>query len=437
MSGGLLLAVLFAAYALFSRRLSRSSFTGPMLFTAVGLFAAWVTLEEGALLSSFALQLESDVVQTLLEGTLVIILFSDAALIDVRRVRRTAFLPTRLLLIGLPLTMVLGTVIAMLLVPGIGLWPAAIIAIILSPTDAALGQAVVANEEVPDLVRQGLGIESGLNDGLVVPFLAIALAAANSEMQTASEILDLFVKEIGFAVAVGAAIGWFGAWAARHATARGWIGREGRQVLVVFLAILCAIAAEQVHGSAFIAAFVGGMVFGEGVRRSFPDICHFSEGVGHLMTMLTFFVFGGLILYPTLGIVGWQALLYAILSLTVIRIIPVLISLVGTDLEFPTKLYIGWFGPRGLASLVFMGTVIVSSDPSFAPTVFKVGATTVGLSVLLHGITAWPASNRYASWYNRAEDMSEDDMVESSDVEMMPGRRLDGRFGMVGDLDDD
>ncbi|MGI9643269.1 MAG: cation:proton antiporter [Acidimicrobiia bacterium] len=437
MSGGLLLAVLFAAYALFSRRLSRSSFTGPMLFTAVGLFAAWVTLEEGALLSSFALQLESDVVQTLLEGTLVIIPFSDAALIDVRRVRRTAFLPTRLLLIGLPLTMVLGTVIAMLLVPGIGLWPAAIIAIILSPTDAALGQAVVANEEVPDLVRQGLGIESGLNDGLVVPFLAIALAAANSEMQTASEILDLFVKEIGFAVAVGAAIGWFGAWAARHATARGWIGREGRQVLVVFLAILCAIAAEQVHGSAFIAAFVGGMVFGEGVRRSFPDICHFSEGVGHLMTMLTFFVFGGLILYPTLGIVGWQALLYAILSLTVIRIIPVLISLVGTDLELPTKLYIGWFGPRGLASLVFMGTVIVSSDPSFAPTVFKVGATTVGLSVLLHGITAWPASNRYASWYNRAEDMSEDDMVESSDVEMMPGRRLDGRFGMAGDLDDD
>lgn len=437
MSGGLLLAVLFAAYALFSRRLSMSSFTGPMMFTAAGLFAAWLTLEEGAVLSSFALELESDVVQVLLEGTLVIILFSDAALIDIRRVRRTAFLPTRLLLIGLPLTMILGTVTAMLLVPSLGLWPAAIIAIILSPTDAALGQAVVANEEVPDLVRQGLGIESGLNDGLVVPFLAIALAAANSEMQTGSEILDLFVREIGFAVAVGVAIGWVGAWAARQATAREWVGREGRQVLVVFLAILCAIAAEQVHGSAFIAAFVGGAVFGDGVRRSFPDICHFSEGVGHLMTMLTFFVFGGLILYPTLEIVGWKALLYAILSLTVIRMVPVLISLVGTDLELPTKLYIGWFGPRGLASLVFMGTVIVSSDPSFAPTVFKVGATTVGLSVLLHGITAWPASNRYAAWYNRAEDMSDDEMVESMDVEMMPGRRLDGRLGMEGDIDED
>ena len=179
MTGGLLLAALFAVYALFSRRLSQSSFTGPMLFTAAGLFAAWVTLQSGALLSSFALELKSDVVQVLLEGTLVIILFSDAALFDVRRVRRTAFLPSRLLLIGLPLTMVLGTVIAMLLVPSLGLWPAAIIAIILSPTDAALGQAVVANEEVPDLIRQGLGIESGLNDGLVVPFLAIALAAGS------------------------------------------------------------------------------------------------------------------------------------------------------------------------------------------------------------------------------------------------------------------
>ena len=152
--------------------------------------------------------------------------------------------------------------------------------------------------------------------------------------------------------------------------------------------------------------------------------------------MLTFFIFGGLILYPTLEIVGWKALLYAVLSLTVIRMVPVLISLIGTDLELPTKLYIGWFGPRGLASLVFMGTVIVSSDPSFAPVVFKVGATTVGLSVLLHGITAWPASNRYAAWFNRAEDMSDDEMVEGMDVEMMPGRRLDGRLGMSGDLDE-
>lgn len=437
MAGGLLLALLFAAYALLSRRLSRSSFTGPMMFTAAGLLAAWVAIDEGAMVSSFALELQSDVVQVLLEGTLVIILFSDAALIDIRRVRRTAFLPTRLLLVGLPLTMILGTVIAMLFVPDLGLWPAAIVAIILSPTDAALGQAVVANEEVPDVVRQGLGIESGLNDGLVVPFLAIALTAANAEMQTVSGIVDLFVKEIGFAVVIGIAIGWLGAFAARYATERGWVGREGRQVLVVFLAILCAVAADQVHASAFIAAFVGGVVFGDGVRRRFPDICQFSEGVGHLMTMLTFFIFGGLILYPTLEIIGWKELLYAILSLTVIRMVPVLIALVGTDLELPTKLYIGWFGPRGLASLVFMGTVVVSADPGIVPLVFKVGAVTVGLSVLLHGITAWPASNRYAAWYNRAESRTDDEMVESMEVEMMPGRRLDGRLGMSGEIDED
>jgi NhaP-type Na+/H+ or K+/H+ antiporter len=424
-----LLTVLFIVYAVFSRKLARSSFTGPMMFTLAGLIAAVNFLDRGAPVEAFAMELRSSTVQALLEATLAVILFSDAALIDARAVRKDAFLSSRLLLIGLPLTMIVGTVAAVALLPGIGFWSAAIIAIVLAPTDAALGQAVVSNEKVPDLVRQGLGVEAGLNDGLVVPFLTIAVAGAASEMQTGAEIAELFVKEIGLAIVIGVTVGWLAAKAIRFTSERQWMGREGRQIVVVFLAILCFIVADQLHGSGFIAAFVGGVTFGAGTRRAYPEICHFSEGVGHLMTMLAFFVFGALILFPALEFVDWRTVLYAIVSLAFVRMIPVFISLIGTDLKFPTRVFIGWFGPRGLASLVFIGTVVLDAGVESTREIVTVGAVTVALSVLLHGVSAWPASNRYGAWYARTDEHVDIDMVESRDVEIMPGRRLDGRLG--------
>ena len=424
-SGDVLLVLLFVAYALFSRRLTRGSFTAPMLFMGVGLLAATDFLG-AAPMETFALALESGTVQTILEGTLVIVLFSDAARIDTKYVRTTAFLPTRLLLVGLPLTIVVGTAVALLVEPELGFWSAAIVAIILAPTDAALGEAVVSNESVPVLVRQGLSVESGLNDGLVVPLLTIALAAADNEMTTVAGVLELFLEEIGLAILVGLAVGWLGARATNASSRLGWMGREGRQILVVFLAVLAALVAIPLGGSPFIAAFTGGIVFGAGTREQFPQVTHFSEGVAHLLTMLAFFIFGSLILFPALEFIGWRAFVYAIASLTVVRILPVFIALVGTNLMVPTKAFVGWFGPRGLASLVFMGTVIVESDTDFAGVIIRVGAATVALSVLLHGVTAWPASKRYAQWYERSEEADPEPMVESQDVKMVPHRRPGG-----------
>ena len=435
-NGALLLTLLFLAYALFSRSLSRSSITGPMIFVAAGILAGVEMIGSGAPIATFSLELESETIQILLEGTLVIVLFADAALIDVRKVRQSAFLPTRLLLIGLPLTMIVGTAVAMGLFPGLGFWGAAIVAIVLAPTDAALGQAVVSNGDVPDLVRQGLGIESGLNDGLVVPFLAIAVAGAAGDLQTGGEIIDLFLREIGIAIVIGVAIGWAGAWLVHDASRRGWTGREGRQVFVLFLAILCAIVAEPLGASAFISAFVGGAAFGRESRKRYPDICHFSEGMGHLLTMLAFFVFGGLILLPNLDDVTWQVVVYALASLTIIRMIPVMLALLGTKVALPTTLFVGWFGPRGLASLVFMGTVVVQTAPEVASAVLTIGSITVAGSVLLHGLTAWPWSIRYAGWYRRAEDEEPGDMVEGMDVEPMMQRRMDGRLAMMGESED-
>jgi sodium/hydrogen antiporter len=436
----ILVTLLFVGYALFSRRMARSSITGPIVFLVAGCLVTANFLASGDSIASIDIVLESSGIQTLLEVTLVIVLFTDAVAIDVRSARREAFLPGRLLGIGLPLTIIAGTVAAMLVFPGLPFWPAAVLAVVLAPTDAALGQAVVSNEDVPAMVRQGLGIESGLNDGIAVPFLAIAIAGATADMQTASEIATVFGREIGLAIVVGLGIGWVGAKFVTAASSNGWAGKEGRQVAVPLLAILSFLVADDIGGSGFIAAFIAGLVFGAMVRNAHPDIGEFSEIVGHLMTMLAFFVFGALVLLPALEFVTWRMVAYAIVSLTIVRMLPVAVALIGTSLANPTKWFLAWFGPRGLASLVFVGTVVVESRPEDGPAIVAIGAVTVGLSVLLHGITAWPASVRYARWFGTWSQAAADDGApELQEVEHIPAGRLSrpmSLFRPVADSDD-
>ena len=425
MTGVILAAALFIVYSLLSRRLARSSVTGPMLFTIAGALFALEGLGGPSAIEALGFEVNDEAIQALLEGTLAIVLFSDAVAIDYGAVRAEAFLPGRLLGIGLPLTIVAGTAMAYVLFPGIGFWPAAVIAIILAPTDAALGQAVVANDDVPAMVRQGLSVESGLNDGIAVPFLTIAIAGVANDLQTGGEIVRVFAEEIGLAIVIGLVVGFVGAKAMKWSSDRGWMGREGRQVLVVFLAILAYGLADPIGGSGFIAAFVGGITFGALVRTDYPAICHFSEGVSHLLTMASFFVFGALILQPFLGDIRWQHVVYAIVSLTVVRMVPVALSLVGTSLNAVTVAYVGWFGPRGLASLVFTGTVVAQTGTTEGIEVILVAATTVGLSVLLHGITAWPFSRAYARWFAAmGTDEEAMAMPEHAEVQHMTGRAV-------------
>jgi len=404
------------AYALVSKRLATTSVTGPMLFMVFGVIFGPEALD------LISVNLGSGLVQLLLEGTLVIVLFSDAAVIDVRAVRREAFLPGRLLGIGLPLTIISGVLAGFVFFDQMGFWEAAIIAIILAPTDAALGQAVVTNQSVPAMVRQGLSVESGLNDGIAVPFLTIAIAGAANEMHTARGIASVFLEEIGLAIAAGVLIGWLGAVAIRFAGQRGWMTRDWRLLAAPILALVAFAVADPVGGSGFIAAFVAGLTFGSLIRSTYPDICDFSEGISHLLTMVAFFVFGALILGPSMPSIMWSMLVFGVAALTIVRMIPVAISLIGTGLRRSTVLYVGWFGPRGLASLVFAGTVVVDADPENAPFILAVVSTVVAMSVLTHGASAVPWSRAYAGWFERSTS-EETSMSESQEVEHMPIRK--------------
>ena len=415
MAGVVLLVAFVIGYALVSKFLSTTPLTGPILFTAFGLLAGPEALDV------VTVELSSEVVQWLLEVTLVVILFTDAAIIDVRAVARNLFVPARLLTLGLLLTMAAGIAMSYVLFGDIGFWGAAVIAIVLAPTDAALGQAVVTNERVPQVIRQGLSVESGLNDGVVVPFLAIALAGAAGEMQTIAGIATVFFQEIGIALIVGLAIGWIGGKLMVASYERGWMTREWRQVSVPLLAALCFLIADPLHGSGFMAAFVGGLTFGHIVRERYADICTFSEAIAYLLTMLSFFLFGAVLLGPVTSAITWQVVVYAMASLSIVRMVPVAAALVGSKLARPTVAYVGWFGPRGIASLVFVGTVVVEAEPEAGATILTVVATTVGLSVLLHGLSAWPLSNLYANWYQRSQE-SEDEMMEAFESEHIPVR---------------
>ncbi len=410
MAGVILMVVFIIGYALVSKYLATTPMTGPILFVGFGLLVGPEAL------NVVTVRLDSEGIQWLLEATLVVILFTDAAIIDVAAVRKNLFVPVRLLTVGLILTIAAGIAAAAVIFGDLGFWGAAVVSVVLAPTDAALGQAVITNERVPHVIRQGLSVESGLNDGIVVPFLAIALAGAAGQMQTATEVVTLFAREIGVAMIVGLVVGWVGGKLIVLCFERGWMTREWRQVSVPLLATLCFLIADPLHGSGFIAAFVGGLAFGHLVRERYPTVCTFSEAIAYLLTMMSFFVFGAIILGPRLSAITWEVIAYAVLSLTAVRMIPVAVALVGSKLDGRSVAYVGWFGPRGIASLVFVGTVVVESDPADGEVIMVVVSTAVALSVLLHGLSAWPLSNLYGAWYQRSQAIA-DGMTESVENE--------------------
>ncbi|MFQ5966891.1 MAG: cation:proton antiporter [Acidimicrobiia bacterium] len=413
-----LVALSFVLYALISRRLSRSPITGPMIFVVAGILIGPGSLD------ALDVSVASQGIGLLLEFALVVVLFTDAVAIDLRALRQESFVPGRLLGIGLPLTVAAGLGTALLLFTGLGFWEAAVLAVVLAPTDAALGQAVVTNRRVPRLVRQGLNIESGLNDGLAVPVLTVFLAQAQIDagLMSEAEIGRVFLEEIGIAAVIGTGVGYLGGKAVVFSSHKGWMGPIWRGLSVTALALLCFGVADPLGGSGFIAAFVGGVTFGAVARSAYPDVGDHAEGVAHLLTMLSFFVFGALMLGPSLSELDASVAVYAVLSLSLVRLIPVRIAMIRSDVRPRTVGYLGWFGPRGLASLVFAVTIVLDSGLPNTDLIILILTATVGLSVFAHGATAWPASVRYADWYE-GQEAEQDEMMESAAVAHMGERR--------------
>lgn len=403
-------------YAIVSSRLSTTVITGPIVFVSFGLIVGPEVLDV------VDLSLDNEVVRTLAVLTLILVLYTDASRIDFRVLRQSSQIPLRLLVLGLPLTIALGAGFAALLFEGLDLWEVALLAAVLAPTDAALGQAVVTNPRVPVRIRQALNVESGLNDGLAVPFIVffIAGAAATEELQSTSFWIEFALKQIGVGLLVGLGVGLAGAWLVERSTHRGWIGHSFQRLAIVGLAVLAFALAESIDGNGLIAVFVGGLSVGNVTRHHKGKLLDFSEQEGELLALLTFMIFGGAFLGAALDELTWRIALYAVLSLTIIRFVPVAISLIGMRLQRDTVAFLGWFGPRGLASIVFGLLVLETTDIAGRQEIFLVAVWTIFLSVIAHGLTAQPGARWYAA---RAEAMAEKPgMPEMEKVEELPVR---------------
>jgi NhaP-type Na+/H+ or K+/H+ antiporter len=344
----------------------------------------------------------SETVRVLAEATLTLVLFSDAARIDLKALRREYVVPVRLLGIGLPLTIALGCALAAALLGALSFGEALVLAVILAPTDAALGQAVVTDSRLPSRIRQGLNVESGLNDGICVPLLFIALAISEAEADTKSThgALTLVAQSIGYGVLFGVLCGLVGAILLRFARQRDLVEGSWLQVVPVATATLSYGLAAPLGGSGFIAAFVAGLTFGGTLRSDTEHTTRLLEELGGLSNAITFIVFGAAVVGPVLGDLTWAAAAYGVLSLTVIRMLPVAVAFAGTHARPQTVAFAGWFGPRGLASIVFTVIVLDESQLPGVGTITVVVVFTIVASVYAHGLSARPLVDRYASWFH-------------------------------------
>lgn len=382
----LIFASFILIYSLIAKRIEKTPLSGPLLAVIVGLVAGPL------LLDLTVVKVEVEGYKVIAELALALVLFTDASNTNIKELVKNATVPTRLLLIGLPLTIVFGMIGGVIVFKGFSWIELGILATLLAPTDAALGKPVVTNQSVPSKLRESLNVESGLNDGICVPvlFLFIALFSAQTgEGVRFSFGLLLFAKQIGIGLVAGLGITFLGDRFVDYSQKRGLISKSWETVVIIALAFSCFTAAQIAGGSGFIACFTGGLLYSTINRKYKHDILEEAEGIGDTLSMLTWVIFSSVIIAANFKYFTWDILIYALLSLTLIRMIPVLISLIRTGIPGKEKLFIAWFGPRGLASIVF-AIIILDIGLPHQRTIVLTAACTILLSIILHGLSANP-----------------------------------------------
>lgn len=393
-----ILALFVFLYSLVAGRIDRSLLSGPIIFVAAGLLMGPVFL------GWFSGDGDRSTLRTLADLTLALFLFTDAANANLTTLKARFGIPARLLLLGLPLSILCGFGLGLVLFDVLSVYEAAILATMLAATDAALGKAVVTNPEVPDRLREGLNVESGLNDGLCVPILFVFMALELGSEKAIGEglILKLLAEELGLGLLAGLSVATAGAWLMRYAEGLGWIDPVWRQITTGALALTCFAFAQSLHGSGYIAAFTGGLLFGHLARKEMPHLIEPAEGVAEVLALVTWFLFGAAVVGQVFSQFTRTIALYAALSLTVVRMLPVYLAMTGSGESPRARWFMGWFGPRGMASIVF-AIIVLDEGLENAALMSLVVVCTVLMSLVLHGVTAW----KYAHWLGpREQDRS-------------------------------
>ncbi|HHP7232565.1 MAG TPA: cation:proton antiporter [Xenococcaceae cyanobacterium] len=416
------IAIFVLGYGLISRRLEKSIVTPPMAYVTFGLLIS----------SSFLglvrdVRVTNEVIRILAEITLTIILFTDASRIKLKQLRQEYNIPLRLLSISLPVSIILGTVLAMLLFPTeLNIWEAAALGTILAPTDAALAQAVVNSSRVPICIRQGINIESGLNDGICLPillfFISLAEASQPVDLPTLTYWLTYTGKEIILGAAMGLGLGYFGSKLITKSVQSQWMNTSFEDLSALGLSILAYTGAELIGGNGFIAAFCAGFTLGNIATKSIVQCLHeFGEAEGQLLTLISFLLYGAVMVIPAVTAATWQIWLYGIGILLIIRLIGVAIAVSSLKLQLESIFFVGWFGPRGIASIIYGILIVERENFQGSELIFTAMVVTVLISIFAHGLTAFPGAKWYAKRISDKHEMH-DRMPEMITAEEVPVR---------------
>ncbi len=381
----------FLIWGVLGERLEEWNLTAPIVFVVLGLLAAngpWAVIH---------LSLHSALLRSLAEVTLAMLLFTDASRVRLHALRGDVGIALRLLGVGLPLSIVVGTGIAFCLFGHHGFWLAALLAAIVAPTDAALGSAIVEDERVPTSIRRLLSVESGLNDGIATPFVNLFLAGALSVETVLHETIAEACRELVVGAGVGIVVGLGGGVVLRWSLARGLGDRTIFPVAVLGLAIGAFALAHLVTANGFVAAFIAGLAFGAGAGPSMDDVTNFTEVTGGALSLVVWLSFGASMLVPGVRAATAAAVAFALLALTVMRMVPVALSLAGSGYQRQTVAFIGWFGPRGLASVVFVLLARDALEPGPGTWLVSVVTVTVTTSIVAHGLSAQPWARHFGA----------------------------------------
>jgi len=394
----LLAAFLILLFGLVSKVSDKFYVTAPMFFTVVGILVS--PLGFGLL----DVHINAAMIKTLAEITLVLVLFSDAIEIELSDLRKHgASIPLRMLGIGLPLTALLGFLLGIVLFDNLDLIVIAMIALILSPTDAALGQAVIKSEKLPETVKRSISFESGLNDGIALPPILVCMALLSATIESSGDDnhwLKFLLLQLTLGPVVGAAVGWFGGRLIEYASSKDWMSPVFQRLSAMSLAVLAFAFAEMVHGNGFIAAFIAGLFLGVKNHQVRERIQEFGEAEGQQLALFIFLVLGLVAVPVAYPLWDASAIIYAILSLTIIRMLPVALSLLGTNTGLADKLFYGWFGPRGIASVLYLLMVVGTLGVASYEYALSIIVLTVLMSIILHGLSAVPLVNVYSKRIN-------------------------------------
>ncbi|MGW1136037.1 cation:proton antiporter domain-containing protein [Streptomyces zhihengii] len=389
------IAAVLLAWCVLSHRLARWSITAPIAMLGAGI--ALTSGSDPALVFDFG---DMAGFEHAVEVVLALLLFVDATEVPSGAIRRERRVVARLLGGALPLTLAAAFLTALAFFPDRPGWVLAVLATVVVPLDLAPTAAVVRDHRIPARLREVLNVEGGLNDGIVSPVFLLCVAAAAEAHTGGDDYAEAVLDAVGaaaWALGAGSLVGYGAGWLLRTSWAKGWAQPAAMRLGVLSVPVAAYTLSSALGGNGFVASFVAGVCIAPAMRHMPENAVEMTDELVTLLTLALWFLFGQIVTDEFWDGFHLSVVLYALLAVSLVRIVPVMLALIGTDLSLTDRLFLGWMGPRGVTSVVFgLLAALELRGASGGDFISRVMVITVMVSIVVHGLSGEPLARRYA-----------------------------------------